>query len=154
VKYSFRAAIFVMLTVALVCGVGEAVDLCSPIWWRPVAGTGDEGTASQTGTAKTHPAVVLETQEPRYTGEPISLSLKDADIKDVLKTFSTLTQLNIVVDPAVSGSVTVELVDVPWDQAFELILTINGLGYEMLGNVVYVAPVAKLARHPLYARWR
>jgi type IV pilus assembly protein PilQ len=59
-----------------------------------------------------------------------------------------------VVDPTVSGSVTVELRDVPWDQAFALILTINGLGFEILDNVVYVAPAARLAKLPLYGRWR
>jgi type IV pilus assembly protein PilQ len=101
--------------------------------------------------AKTFPTQLIDSQQPRYTGEKISLSLKDADIKDVLRTFAKLTGLNIVVDPVVSGSVTVELRDVPWDQAFELILVINGLDYEMLNNVVYVAPKAKLARQPLYS---
>src|SRR5256885_11095414 len=45
-----------------------------------------------------------------FTGEPISLNLKDADIKDVLRTFATLTGLNIAVDPDVHGSVTVDFV--------------------------------------------
>jgi type II secretory pathway component HofQ len=96
--------------------------------------------------------VVVHSEEAKYTGEPISLSLKDADIRDVLKTFATLTHLNIVVDPSVSGSVTVELRNVPWDQAFELILTINGLDYQFENNVVYVAPREKLARQPLYGK--
>jgi type IV pilus assembly protein PilQ len=114
-------------------------------------------TIRSDGTPRTTPAsafdpVVIADATPRYTGEPISLSLKDADIRDVLRTFAVLTRLNIVVDPAVRGSVTVELHDVPWDQAFELILTLNGLGYQMLNNVVYVAPATTLARRPLYTK--
>ena len=95
------------------------------------------------------PAQVIEPDQPRYTGELITLSLKDADIRDVIKTFAVLTDLNIVVDPSARGSVTLELRDVPWDQAFELILQINGLDCHMTNNVVYVAPPAKLARVPL-----
>ncbi len=87
----------------------------------------------------------VATQEQQFTGEPISLTLKDADIKDVLRTFSALTQLNIVLDPGVSGSVTVELRDVPWDQALDLILRINGLDYVLENNVLRVAPISKLA---------
>jgi len=95
------------------------------------------------------PARAIEKEAPRYTGELITLSLKDADIRDVIKTFAVLTDLNMVVDPSVRGSVTLELRDVPWDQAFELILRINGLDFHMTDNVVYVAPLAKLARVPL-----
>jgi type IV pilus assembly protein PilQ len=94
------------------------------------------------------PALTIEREQPRYTGELITLSLKDADLRDVIKTFAVLTDLNIVVDPSVRGSVTLELRDVPWDQALELILHINDLDYHLANNVVYVAPPAKLARIP------
>jgi type IV pilus assembly protein PilQ len=86
----------------------------------------------------------VTSEEQRYTGEPITLTLKDADIKDVLRTFSTLTNLNIVVDPGVGGSVTVELRNVPWDQALDLILKINDLGYTLENNVLRVARVDRL----------
>jgi type IV pilus assembly protein PilQ len=119
-----------------------------------VAAAGEEKNAPPPATPSPAPAyttVVVESHEAKYTGQPISLSLKDADVRDVLKTFATLTRLNIVVDPSVKGSVTVELREVPWDQAFELILTINGLDYQYENNVVYVAPKTKLARQPLYS---
>jgi type IV pilus secretin PilQ/predicted competence protein len=87
----------------------------------------------------------VASQEQQFTGEPITLTLKDADIKDVLKTFSVLTDLNFVLDPGVSGSVTVELREVPWDQALDLILKINGLDYVLENNVLRVAPTSKLA---------
>lgn len=80
-----------------------------------------------------------------YTGEPISLNLKDADMKDVLRTFAQLTGLNIAVDPGVGGQVTVDFVDVPWDQALDLILRQNGLTYILEGNVMRVGTVNRLA---------
>ena len=84
--------------------------------------------------------------ERQYTGEPITLNLKDADIKDTLQKFSELTQLNIVLDPDVRGTVTVSLTDIPWDQALELILKINQLGYVLEGNVMRIASTEKLAQ--------
>jgi len=80
----------------------------------------------------------------RWTGEPISLDLKDADIRDVLLTFSKLARLNMVIDPDVRGSVTVRLENVPWDQALEMILRVNGLGYVLEGNIARVGAPAKL----------
>ncbi|HUM03460.1 MAG TPA: AMIN domain-containing protein, partial [Thermoanaerobaculia bacterium] len=82
----------------------------------------------------------------QYTGDPITLNLKDADIKDTLQRFSELTQLNIVLDPDVRGTVTVSLTDIPWDQALELILRINQLGYVIEGNVMRIASTAKLSQ--------
>ena len=82
---------------------------------------------------------------PTYTGAPMSISLKDGDIKDVLRSFAQISGLNIVVQPGVTGTVTVELTDVPWDQALEEILKINGLGYVLEGNIMRVAPIKVLA---------
>jgi type IV pilus assembly protein PilQ len=98
-----------------------------------------------TTAAEGFAATEVASEEQQFTGEPITLTLKDADIKDVLKTFSVLTDMNIVLDPSVGGSVTVELRDVPWDQALDLILKINGLDYVLENNVLRVAPISKLA---------
>lgn len=84
----------------------------------------------------------------RFTGEPISLDLKDADLKDVLRTFARIGRFNLVVDPEVKGSVTVRLEDVPWDQALDVILRSNGLGYVLEGNVLRAGTPAKLAASP------
>ena len=72
------------------------------------------------------------------------MSLKDADIKDVLRSFAQLSGLNIVVQPEVAGTVTVELTEVPWDQALQQILKINSLDYELEGNIMRIAPVSQL----------
>jgi type IV pilus assembly protein PilQ len=98
-----------------------------------------------TTAAQGYAVTEVASEEQQFTGEPITLTLKDADIKDVLKTFSVLTDMNIVLDPSVSGSVTVELREVPWDQALDLILKINGLDYVLENNVLRVAPISKLA---------
>lgn len=80
-----------------------------------------------------------------YTGEPLSLNLKEADIRDVLRTFADLTGLNIAVDPDVGGKVTVNFNEVPWDQALDIILRQNSLNYVLEGNVLRVGKVDRLA---------
>lgn len=96
--------------------------------------------AAATGTKE------VETQERQFTGEPISLELKDADIKDVLRSFAKITGLNIVVDPDVTGSVTVTLENVPWDQCLDIILRINRLDYVIENNVLRVARMERLTQ--------
>ena len=76
----------------------------------------------------------------RYTGEPINLSLKDADLVEVLRSFAEIGDFNLVLQPTVQGKVTVELKNVPWDQALEQILKINQLGMEVTGGKAYVGP--------------
>jgi type IV pilus assembly protein PilQ len=88
----------------------------------------------------------LSANQRVFTGDPISLSLKDADIKDVLRTFAQLTGLNIAIDPQVNGTVTVDFVDVPWDQALDLILRQNGLTFILEGNVMRVGTIDRLAQ--------
>lgn len=81
----------------------------------------------------------------QYNGEPLSLNLKDADIRDVFATFAELTGLNIAVDPGVAGSVTVDFIDVPWDQALDIILRQNGLTFIIDGNVMRIGTVDRIA---------
>jgi type IV pilus assembly protein PilQ len=88
----------------------------------------------------------LSAGEHVYTGEPISLNLKDADIKDVLRTFAQLTGLNMAIDPGVSGSVTVDFVEVPWDQALDIILRQNGLRFVLEGNVMRIGTIERITR--------
>jgi len=94
--------------------------------------------------ANTYKSKTVGGGETQYTGEPISLDLKDADIKDVFRTISELTGLNIVIDPEVRGQATVKLDNVPWDQALELILKQNNLGYIIENNVMRIATTGKL----------
>lgn len=79
-----------------------------------------------------------------YTGRLISLDLQDADIDSALRIIAEVSNLNIVAGDGVSGKVTLKLVDVPWDQALEVILKSHGLDKVLQGNVLRVAPVDKL----------
>ena len=80
----------------------------------------------------------------RFSGERISLDLKDADLRDVLKTFAKLGRFNLAIDPEVKGSVTVRLENVPWDQALDVILRMNGLGYVVEGTILRTGVPARL----------
>ncbi len=80
-----------------------------------------------------------------YTGDLISLDFKDGDIQDIFRLFAEISGLNIIVQPGVSGRITLRLVEVPWDQALELILKTHKLGYAVEGNVIRIAPLAELA---------
>jgi len=100
--------------------------------------------AARAGELTAFQSRTLAEGQTQFTGEPISLDLKDADIKDVFRTISQLTGLNIVIDPEVRGTVTVQLENVPWDQALDLILKQNGLGYVLENNIMRIATTAKL----------
>ena len=88
----------------------------------------------------------LTTGEKIYTGHPISLDFKDGDLQDIFRLFADISGLNIVVNPGVSGKVTLKLNEVPWDQALDLILKANGLGYTLEGNVIRIARLADLQK--------
>ena len=88
--------------------------------------------------------LVIGQQEKQYYGELIDMSLRKADLVETLRSFSTISDLNFVIQPGVAGSVTVELKGVPWDQAMEQILKINNLGMDIDGTIVRIAPVAQL----------
>jgi type IV pilus assembly protein PilQ len=81
----------------------------------------------------------------KFTGNPISLDFQGADLRAVLRTFAEISGLNIVIDPAVQGTVDVALRDVPWDQALDIILRANKLGYLIDGTIVRIAPLSALA---------
>ena len=80
-----------------------------------------------------------------FSGQPVSLDFQRADLRAVLRTFSAISGLNIVIDPGVEGVVDVALQDVPWDQALDVILRANRLGYAVDGPIVRIAPLAVLA---------
>ena len=76
-----------------------------------------------------------------YTGEPVTFNFKDIDIRNALKLIAERSGLNIIMADDVTGTLTMRLVDVPWDQALELILVSRGLGKEQMGNVLRVVPL-------------
>jgi len=88
---------------------------------------------------------------PKYTGEPISVNLKDVDLKDFFRLIHEISGLNVVLDPNVHGTLTIVLDDVPWDQALDIVLKNNELARELEGNVLRIATVETL-KHEADAR--
>jgi type IV pilus assembly protein PilQ len=78
---------------------------------------------------------------PKYTGEPISVNLKDVDLKDFFRLIHEISGLNVVLDPNVKGTLTIVLDDVPWDQALDIVLKNNDLSRQLEGNVLRIATV-------------
>jgi type IV pilus assembly protein PilQ len=81
----------------------------------------------------------------QYSGRRISLDFKDVEIDDVLRLIAEVSDLNIIAGDEVSGQVTIRLVDVPWDQALDVILLTKGLGFVRVGSVLRIAPSEQLA---------
>ena len=82
----------------------------------------------------------------KYTGEPISVNLKDVDLKDFFRLIHEISGLNVVLDPMVHGSLTIVLDDVPWDQALDIVLKNNDLSRQLDGNVLRIATVDTLKK--------
>ena len=103
------------------------------------AQSSSQSTSSSTGGTGIQPAVNLAAEQraqagqqpasmgPKYTGEPISVNLKDVDLKDFFRLIHEISGLNVVLDPNVHGTLTVVLDDVPWDQALDIVLKNNDL---------------------------
>ena len=85
----------------------------------------------------------------QYTGKTVSLDLMDADLRNVLRLLSDLTGTNIVIEPDVTGKVTLKVEQVPWDQVLDMVLSMNDLGKEQVGNVIRIAKQAKLRQEYL-----
>jgi len=84
--------------------------------------------------------------EPKYTGEPISVNLKDVDLKDFFRLIHEISGLNVVLDPNVKGTLTIVLDDVPWDQALDVVLKNNGFARQLDGNVLRIATIETLRK--------
>ncbi len=84
-------------------------------------------------------------QRGRYTGEKLSLNFQNVEVRAVLNVIADFTDLNIITSDTVTGSITLRLKDVPWDQALEIILQTRGLDSRRSGNVIWIAPRDELA---------
>ncbi|MDP2055996.1 MAG: type IV pilus secretin PilQ, partial [Acidobacteriota bacterium] len=111
----------------------------------PAAAFGREGGQAPSGLATLQTATNAQGQRT-FTGDPITLDFQSADLRAVLRTFAEISGLNIVIDPSIQGTVDVSLRDVPWDQALDIILRANKLGYSVDGTIVRIVPVSVLAQ--------
>ncbi|HXW55957.1 MAG TPA: type IV pilus secretin PilQ [Candidatus Cybelea sp.] len=99
----------------------------------PVSGPSAGAPAGQI-----NPQAML-TAASKYSGEPISVNLKDVDLRDFFRLIHEISGLNVVVDPQVKGTLTIVLDDVPWDQALDIVLRNNDLDKQLDGNVLRIA---------------
>jgi type IV pilus assembly protein PilQ len=109
---------------------------------EPARPTPQQAAQQQSGNAAATVASAqasVSSTNARYTGEPISVNLKDVDLKDFFRLIHEISGLNVVLDPAVKGSLTIVLDEVPWDQALDIVLQNNGLDKQLSGNVLRIA---------------
>jgi type IV pilus assembly protein PilQ len=85
------------------------------------------------------------TQGPGYAGEKLSLNFQNIEVRSLLQVIADFTNFNVVTSDTVTGSLTLRLKDVPWDQALDIILQAKGLGLRKSGNVIWIAPKDELA---------
>jgi type IV pilus assembly protein PilQ len=90
-------------------------------------------------------ALLLSTTVVAKAPRRISLELHNAELQSVLRLFAEVGRFNLVTSEDVSGKVTLKLRNVPWDEAFRVVVASKGLGVEQTGSIVRVAPLAKLA---------
>ncbi len=81
----------------------------------------------------------------RYSGKPVTFNFQDVPVRTVLQLIADESNLNIVAADTVQGNVTLRLVNVPWDQALDLVLQAKSLDKRRSGNVVWVAPQKEIA---------
>ncbi len=101
--------------------------------------------AEEEQSAQFAPLTISE-EDTKYRGEALTLIFKDADLQGVIFYLAEFAGLNVTFDPGVTGIVSLNLVDVPWDQALDLILKQNKMGKVIEGNVLRIAPVSVLTR--------
>ncbi len=89
---------------------------------------------------------VEEPSEKVFTGRRLSFDFKDADIKNILRLIAEVSNFNIITGDDVTGKISMRLVDVPWDQALDVILQAKSLGMTKVGNVIRIAPLESLKK--------
>ncbi len=82
----------------------------------------------------------------KFTGRKISMDFKDADVRSIFRLIADISKFNIIISDDVDGRITIRLDDVPWDQAFAIILQTRSLWFEKYGSIIRVAPAEKLKR--------
>lgn len=87
----------------------------------------------------------LQNKKFDFTGDRLSLNFQDIEVRSVLQLIADFTSLNLVASDTVTGSITLRLDKVPWDQALEIVLKAKGLDKRQEGNVLMVAPAAEIA---------
>jgi len=135
-------------------GQDSSASRPAPAEVRPPSDPGQRAGQAAVTLAGTPVSLLSSANAPtnRYTGEPISVNLKDVDLKDFFRLIHEISGLNIVLDPNVHGAVTIVLDDVPWDQALDIVLKNSQLDRELQGNVLRIAATESLRKEAVDRR--
>jgi type IV pilus assembly protein PilQ len=106
--------------------------------WEHSAYQSDKQFVLEIREQKTDPSKL--TQGKGFNGEKLSLNFQNIEVRSLLQVIADFTNFNIVTSDSVTGTLTLRLKDVPWDQALEIILQAKGLGMRKAGNVIWIAP--------------
>ena len=109
----------------------------------PAASKSNASAGPDTGMG----ATVSNTATRTYSGHPVTFNFQDVPVRTVLQLIAEESNLNIVASDTVQGNVTLRLVNVPWDQALDLVLQAKGLDKRRSGNVVWIAPQSEIAKY-------
>ena len=82
---------------------------------------------------------------PKYTGKPLTLNFQTIEVRTALQIIADFTGLNVVASDSVTGSLSLRLHQVPWDQVLDIIVQTKGLNQRRQGNVIWIAPRAEIA---------
>ncbi|MBJ6983219.1 type IV pilus secretin PilQ [Luteimonas sp. MC1750] len=107
-------------------------------------GAAAANTVAATGQTAVQAAAQGDTRA--YRGRPVTFNFQDVPVRTVLQLIAELSDLNIVASDSVTGNVTLRLINVPWDQALDIVLQAKSLDKRRSGNVVWVAPQAEIAK--------
>lgn len=125
----------------------EMAEVSAPLQLNEEKPASEPAPAAPPATTGTRfEAQTITPGETTYSGDPINLDLVDAPIEQVFRLISEISGLNVITDPGVTGRVTVHFRGVPWDQALDLILKTNGLGYVLENRVVRISKLEVLAQ--------
>lgn len=112
---------------------------------RAAAASG-RAVGASSAVAGTAQSSASATDVRTYRGRPVTFNFQDVPVRTVLQLIAELSDLNIVASDSVQGNVTLRLINVPWDQALDIVLQAKGLDKRRSGNVVWVAPQAEIAK--------
>ncbi|MBF8251338.1 MAG: STN protein, partial [Deltaproteobacteria bacterium] len=120
----------------------EKTDAKEKVVAAPVVAAAVEEKTEPEPEKKTASEGASEEMAKIYNGQKVTLEFKDADIKNIFRIIAEVSGYNMIIDSAVVGKVTIRLVNVPWDQALDILLETNNLGMKKVGNVIRVLPAA------------
>ena len=133
----------VLVTAAVVSvPVVETASSDNTVADAPASGMAPASAMVSTGTKSED--LYIHDEGPQYTGELMTLDFQNADILNVLRLIAEVSGLNIITGEGVGGKISMRMVNVPWDQALDVILKTKGLGQVRENNVVRIAPMGEL----------